>query len=285
MSILFAGSASSRVKTNNPQIMAAIDGTRQFTLCAWVFTTTAGTNVFIGGPNTGAGNMILGFTGASPTKLLCRGNTNINSSSNQTIATGAGVWNHIAGTYNGNTDQVIHLYLNGVECTYASQNGGAWTPQYPNSSFYFGGTLPAGQNFSGALAEVAIFKVALSAAQIAQIAASTVGLNPKSPGWIDGNLLAYYHLNGQTATEVDSTGNVLNVGVPVSTAYKTDSPGYSFTAGQPATPLTSISQQGVSNPSVSPSVPNSGSKVVPVTVGVPEVIGRFDVNTVINNPA
>ena len=81
--------------------------------------------------------------------------------SHQTVP--ANVWTHIAATYDGNT--VIKLYINGVECTYATQTAKTDPPQ-DNS----------GNNFD-------------------------LGHMPGAASWLDGNLDHYIWYNRQLSQE------------------------------------------------------------------------------------
>lgn len=284
MSIQFANANTSRVKVTNPNVLQPIDQNKQFTIACWVNPITLVNNSFLVvlGPSTNIIELTISGTAGA---FQCKGNPfNGNANSTAGFLT-AGSWQHIAATYNGNTDQLIRLYANGVEVTYAVQTAAAYptTPLYPNG-ITLGGNPNISNNFNGRLAEVAVFNVALTAQQISQIAASTIGLSVGSPGW--KNLVAYYHLSGQTTVEIDSTGNYANGGVVTNCSYFTDSPGYSFTAGQPVAPATTVNQQFqgslYTTPGTADPLPSNAGQ--PITVVGGTVEGRFDVNTVINNP-
>lgn len=139
------------------------------------------------------------------------------------------VWQHVAFTYSFSGDRKVRIYINGVEVSYAfQQTGGAG--EYPDDSsegFYIGGdTLNQGGSagFNGLIAEVAIWNVALSAEQIAQVAASVSGASVVLPG----NLAGYWHLCGLQSPEPDSSGNsnfgILSENAPTQSE---NSPGFS----------------------------------------------------------
>jgi hypothetical protein len=150
----------------------------------------------------------------------------VNSIINQSAAFGWSVetlvpntWTHVAVTWNSVTDGVLHLYINGVECTYQdatiskvadSGDSGAWVFGSDNGGY----NLP-----NGSLAECVIYNTALSGGQIAALAASTIGAT--------GSPTNYWHLCGTTSPEPDVVAaNDGTLSVPPPT-QDSDSPGYS----------------------------------------------------------
>ncbi|QRN98501.1 right-handed parallel beta-helix repeat-containing protein [Archangium violaceum] len=83
----------------------------------------------------------------------------------------AGQWAHVAGTYDG---QTMRLYVNGQRVAQASVSG---TLQNSNKSVEIG-NYPAGNAFQGFIDDVRLFNVALSEAQVVNLAYLTSGLQP-----------------------------------------------------------------------------------------------------------
>ena len=226
--------STDRIEIASGPALSFIDATNQFTICFWSKATNfTGNPVQIAMGPAGAGvTTVIASTGVARVNFSNTPITTINSS---TIS--AGTWGHYAFTYNGLTDKKAHIFQNGIEKTYSAQTATALPVLYPGP-IWIGGNNPTGNPQVGLLAEVAIFNIALTPVQVAQIASSVNGIDPTAAGFISKNLITYYHLSGQDSPEIDSTGNQ-NWGVVVGTAYGADSPGYSFAAGQPINTLVS----------------------------------------------
>lgn len=249
MSRNFNGTTDYITINANP-ILSRLDVSQQFTCSVWIFPTA----------DTNSPTVFTLQNGASYIELDSAAGVVIGNYQNAfsvgTIVATLNTWNHVAFTYNGNTDQSVRIYVNGVLDSGATVTPGNASNVLPSNGYpiYIGSWIgPPSFNFIGKIAELSLFCRALSAAEIKQIYQSTIGLNPAMPGFIDGSLIGYWHLNGQTVTEPDSSGNGLT-GIVTGTTYGSDSPGYSFIAGQPKAPVL----QGTTENGVIFKNPNNG---------------------------
>ena len=286
MSRAFGHNETDKLTLSSNLGLAGIQNTNQFTIVFWMFlnaTATSIQTIFNFGTSTTLSLRLLA------TNVFRMTTTPNGSGATTTATTGptASVWSHVAVTFNLNTDKINHIYVNGVELAY-SGNTKTTDTFFSGLQYWPGiilniGTVTALNGLDGNIAELAVFNRALNIAEINAIYNSVVGISPNGPGW--DNLVGYWHLSGQptASPEPDSYSN--NSMVVTGTTLGPDYPGYAFVAAQPATQATSISQSGISNPGISPATPNSGAAIAATTVGVPEAIGRFDINTVVNNPA
>ena len=156
-----------------------------------------------------------------------------NASSTGTTAILLNVWTHVAMTYNQLTDQLVHLYVNGVEDTYVFQSQGGATIEPFTGTTVAIGTDNEGDFFAGRLSEARIYNTALTTPQVAAVAADTTG-NPNAGG-VGASLVAYLHLCGVTSPEPDASGNG-NVGNLTGTTAGTASPGYGGCSTSPVSP-------------------------------------------------
>jgi hypothetical protein len=211
-----------------------------FTLAAWVFIPLSGgsTNgaVIIKDPdNQQAPELICVSLVGSPTELVLEGQADDNnfafSISNELVPLNE--WVHLACTFDVNSaDKFVHLYINGVECTYNPEfhfSGALPIQDDSDEGYYFGGAGTSEQiPFEGSIAEVAIWNAQLSSSDIANLAASTGG----AAGIRSANLVGYWHLCGLASPEPDSSGNgnsgVLSSNPPLPGVA---SPGYSGCSG------------------------------------------------------
>ncbi|MFL5308517.1 MAG: LamG-like jellyroll fold domain-containing protein [Polyangia bacterium] len=197
------------------------------TISAWVkLNSTATTQDFV--VLTGGGNYVqLGLQGGKYAAW---------PSSTTTIVTGpaatTGAWHHVAYTYDGSS--VDTIYVDGTATT------GAFTHQSGATTAGYLASLNGGSQFlNGALDDVRIYSVALTASQIAQLAAGryagtggtatvTLGANTTATGLLaldSGNLAG----NGKTMT-VTGAGSV-NAGT-----YTVGSAAQSFSGGLTVNP-------------------------------------------------
>ncbi len=120
---------------------------------------------------------------------------------NMPVSLSAGVWYHIAFSWDGSNRKV---YLNGTDITnFGSQSGTFATPNVSNSNCRFG--VRMGQEyFNGAIDEARIWNVARTQTQIQS------SLNRRLVGNESG-LIAYYRLDDNTGTTaIDSSSNGKN---------------------------------------------------------------------------
>lgn len=170
-----------------------------------------------GGAQPGIGT---GLTFSNPDLL---NQANAFSQSNETIP--LNTWTHVAMTWDSAGDGLVHLYINGVECTYQGTRALSTVLDASTGPYYFGDDS-FDFAMTGSMAEVAIYSTALTAGQVAALAASTTGAT--------GSPHDYWHLCGAASPEPNAT-NALNVG-NLSTpapARGLNSPGYT---GCPAAP-------------------------------------------------
>lgn len=169
-------------------------------------------------------------------------NTNGLESIVQTSASGAlsvapndamplGSWHHIATTYNDSGDRLTRIYVDGVETSYtASRTAATGTADTVVGFPFLIGTDGFNDFAEGMVAELRVYKAALTGVQIAAIAADTTG-NPNAGG-AQVSLIAYLHLCGMASPEPDSSGNS-NVGILTGTTGGANSPGYSGCGAPP----------------------------------------------------
>lgn len=132
-------------------------------------------------------------------------------------------WFHLAATWDSTTGAKKGLiYINGVEVSgYSAQQAGTLANSDSADGYYFGSDT-LGDNYTGYMAELAVWNKALSGAEVAALAASTTG----AAGVAAANLVGYWHLLGTTSPEPDSTSNG-NVGTLFgSPTQGPNSPGY-----------------------------------------------------------
>jgi hypothetical protein len=99
-----------------------------------------------------------------------------------------GVWTHIAATWNSAGDGKVRLYINGVECTYTLHT--ASVDIDASTGGWMLGKDPYGNAGTEQQKQTAVFNHALSAAQVAALAA----LSNSVAGIADKNLVAYWPL-------------------------------------------------------------------------------------------
>lgn len=221
-----------------PQITAS----QQFTYSCWVFRTGSAANLSIV-------NMVDNINHAYTLRYNSTNNRYEGVIFSSSITNGDGTvpfqlplntWQHVAMTYNANTDGLAHIYVNGIEIGYFTQPANLnfinLTAGLSINTLRIGTTTAANTFFIGNIAEFSLFARALNQSEVLQIAQSTTGLNTGMTFVRDGSLVAYLHISGQDSPEKDSSGNG-NIGTLSSSVatYASDSPGYSFTAGQPGT--------------------------------------------------
>ena len=119
-----------------------------------------------------------------------------------------GVWTHVGFTFSLTGDRKVHIYINGVPVAMAfSDVGGAGSviPDFSDGLWMawdgdFNQVIPGPAGFDGSVAEIGVWNKALSSAEMASLAASSVGASAIAPV----NLVGYWHLCGGSP-EADSS--------------------------------------------------------------------------------
>ena len=197
------------------------------TISAWVkLNGTAGTQDFV--VLTGGGNYVqLGVTGG---KYAAWQSSTASTLTGPAATTGA--WHHVAYTYDGTSVDTIYVDGSATTGAFTHQNG-ATTAAYLATSN--GGS----QLLNGALDDVRIYSVALSASQIAQLAA---GRHAGTGGTATVTLGASTTVSGALALDAGSlTGNGKTMAVTGATTvnagtYTVGSAAQTFSAGLTVNP-------------------------------------------------
>lgn len=137
----------------------------------------------------------------------CSGTDLLRQSTASAIATGS--WQHVAVTADGTlTGTGVHIYVNGTEVSYATTTTGTGAFDTDATAALFFSSAGSAR-YVGVMSSVAIWNVALSAAEVAQIASSRIKYS--LPQW--GSLLGYWPLDdvaegaaADTATMRDRVG-------------------------------------------------------------------------------
>lgn len=142
-------------------------------------------------------------------------------------------WAHVAMTFDfSDSLHVTHIYINGIESTYAAQlnNFGANDTPSTGNIFVIGSDGFPFDVFPGYIAEASAWNRSLSLSEIAQLAVSSSGVPQNIP-----NLVGYWHLCGQISPEPDASGNGNSLVVLGNALPGPSSPG--FTCGTPEIPV------------------------------------------------
>lgn len=138
-------------------------------------------------------------------------------------------WTHVTATLSQSGDNLVRIYLNGVEATYAFRSySSSYGDDDSGGGFSIGHDVVWGDagGFTGRIAELAIFNRLLTPVEVVALASSTTG----AQGIADANRVGYWHLCGMNSPEPDFSGNgnsaVLSSNPPLPGP---DSPGFSCT--------------------------------------------------------
>jgi hypothetical protein len=177
------------------------------TLAIWAKPSAATPGVFAGTICNAATNgwFTAGCNGASPTPARAYHYDNATAGiADSTVNLVANTWTHICAVFTSNTARAA--YLNG-----AAKGTNATTMTTPAldrvmvGAGYFGGALFS--PWDGDLAEFAIWNVALSDSEVAQLATGgTGGIGLAATLVRPGNLLAYFPILGTSSPEPDTMG-------------------------------------------------------------------------------
>jgi hypothetical protein len=218
-----AGYASLGVN-NLPAINAAI------TISAWVKINNTSGNQNIVALTGGGGNLQLGLRGGSYVAWPSGATTTVTGPAATT-----GAWHHLAYTYDGSSTDIIYVDGTAYSGSFTHQSGAT-------TAAYIGTFSPNNEMFNGSVDDVRIYDVALTAAQIAQLAAGryagtggtatvTLGANTTVSSLLaldDGSLNAAGKTLSATST---TTAALVNTGT-----YTVGSAAQSFSGGLTVNP-------------------------------------------------
>jgi hypothetical protein len=155
---------------------AFLNGALGSTLCAWINTTRVtglpesivGVSIGPAGGTTNSSRMRLGLDTGVPF-LIGR---NLDGVSNNTVSAGSAVsvntWTHVAGTYDCIT-RLATLYINGVSVgsgTFTNSTAAAFSATNCKNGSIGAGVLGTDNWWDGQLADVRIYRVVLTAAEL-----------------------------------------------------------------------------------------------------------------------
>ncbi len=158
----------------------------------------------------------------NPGNTLCASVTNSAGTTfisvSATSAISLNSWNHVAVTYDDKGDRQLHLFVNGVETAYQSQNPLTGTLKFTTNPIVIGNAPSLDRTFDGAIDDLRLYSRALSAAEIQslystpiQVAAPTMSPNGGTfTAPVSVTLSApvgasiYYTTNGSTPTTSSS---------------------------------------------------------------------------------
>jgi hypothetical protein len=158
---------------------AILHPTTSLTLACWIKTTQSTLGRVIAQPKDPGGaqltsySLLIGYPTAGHCTLYGDAGLAVTLTSPGTINDGA--WHHLAATWDGTT---ARLYVDGSEVSNTAVSG---PPTYDSSALVFGRYSAAGQYFAGLMDEVALWVTALSAGDIAGLAAGSVSVASLSP--------------------------------------------------------------------------------------------------------
>lgn len=170
------------------------------------------------------------------------------SAANSSVAVSLNTWSHIGGSTSGTS-----IYLNGAKDGSAT---GTWSWSTITGGSVAIGEDPvnSGRNYTGRLADLAVWNVVLTDLEFAAIAKGVrpFRVRPKS-------LIAYYPLDGLQSPEPDLSGNASN-GTLTGTAKAFGPPIAPFTSRMPLSTQSSTPVVAVFRPTLSPIGTRAGSR-------------------------
>jgi hypothetical protein len=200
---LFAN-ANDLIQVNNATAINLSGST--MTIAAWVKATSLDATqdrlIAKWSDSPGAyGQFSLTIDGSSKAKFEC---ASLFESTTGGTTLSAGTWYHLVGVKNGTAGNTLFVYLNGaIDSTGGGGSGGSsMVTQSTPLRFGCGGDTAIEGPFSGTLAEIGLWDVALSVEEIAALAKGTPP-NAFRPDHLKG----YWPLPGLSGTEADLSGN------------------------------------------------------------------------------
>lgn len=186
------------------------------TISAWINPDTDHLGAILARRNnTGGGNVRFSTDNVVPQSLyfLAAGGTSLVRKS-ATLTITPGVWQHVLVTWDGSvTATNVHLYINGIEQSYATTTNGVSIVNNAGGTTNIGLTEPTFNPFNGKISEVAYWNIELNAQEIANLASSRVKRMPLQIR--PASLVAYWALDEQpngTSGDGDIFVNLANPG-------------------------------------------------------------------------
>jgi hypothetical protein len=225
--LVVAGSRSFNGTTNrldwanifNPKATA-------ITISAWIKASALGTGNYFLGINRDASNTGLTFSNIHSTgqlQFFRGGTTNLyRYTASGLYSTGS--WVHVLATHDGamNTYSSIHLYVNGVECSYTGGGGQNGAGEYDHASTWSlaGRVQDDARNYNGLLSQVGVWNRVLDGTEITNLAARY------APSRMATGLQFYYPGNGAALTDYVTEKD----GTADGSSYSSDGPTISYGA-------------------------------------------------------
>lgn len=221
------------------------------TISAWIYPTSAGenslgfimtkssTNGGTAGSPTPTNGWFLRMNSTTSLMFAVDGSTDLIRTTNTSLVT-QNAWNHIVVSWDGviTTAASVHIYINGIEASYATITNGASRVSDASSTLYIGNDTTGARTFAGTIDDVYLYNFGLTIDQIKVLynqggaavmsAVSTdSSLNASfasqreycPPGNTEGNCggsndpspVGYWKLDENTgSTAIDSSGNGFN---------------------------------------------------------------------------
>jgi len=151
-----------------------LPATAGVTLEAWIYPVSQGESSagIIMAKNVGttpSAGWLLKFAGTNALTFTVDGSTDlVRTTSNSVVA--ANAWNYVTATWDGviTTASSVHIYVNGVEVTYATTTNGASRVDDGTSTFYIGNDSTQAATFDGKIDDVKIYNYARTSSQIVE---------------------------------------------------------------------------------------------------------------------
>ena len=200
---------------------STINNLTAFTYAAWIYPTGAG--------NSGKGRLFAKETSVGFDDVYFMVNTvdinnpyieaNINNTAGASFTSQSALgslplngWSHVAVIYTDAGDRKLHLYLNGSEVTYQTQNALTGTLRTTANTLLIGNRVAGDRAFTGTIDEVRLYNRALSASEVAALFNSAPPLPP----------VALWHFDegsGQTASDASGNNNTGTLGASGNPAW------------------------------------------------------------------
>ena len=176
------------------------------TISLWMNQTSATTGALVVRGNSSNNRVVFETQATRALRFQVAGTTTLTRTTN-TSAFSDATWTHVLLTWDGSTTAAnAHIYVNGVEATYATTTNGGGI--FNNNTYPLViGSRNTGTNFGGNLTEIAVFNKVVNASEIAQLYGG--GSVPKGlPSSIDrSSLKGYWKMDEDTSGTVPSVAN------------------------------------------------------------------------------
>jgi hypothetical protein len=148
--------------------------TSGLTLNAWIYPKGAGENSlgFIMAKNVGTtpnAGWVLRMNSTTSLTFTVDGSTDLVRTTNTSMVT-QNAWNYVTVTWDGviTTAASVHIFINGVEATYATTTNGASRVSDASSTFYIGNDSTSARTFNGYIDDVKVYNYVRSSSQFTQ---------------------------------------------------------------------------------------------------------------------